>query len=114
MSTTEYIQTFKEQVKPKANNYLKFNDGDKKTLIFKISPETAYMIKDELYGERAQFIVTDVTDPIRPVENLIWKTSKRWARMVASFVEDHEECLTIERQGSGTNTQYIMKVATQE
>lgn len=109
---TEYITQFKEQIKPKSGNYAKFEDGESKIFIFKIDPEHAYPIKDEQYGDRAQFIVTDVTDPIRPKEGVIWKCAHRWARMISTFVEKNQECLEITRQGSGTNTQYMVMPAT--
>ena len=110
MST--YAEIFKEQIKPKDTNYIKFADGEKKILIFKLDEEHAKPVNDELYGERAQFVVTDITDPMRPKEGCIWKTAFRWARMVTAYVEKHQEALEITRQGSGTNTQYIIMPAT--
>ena len=108
-----YLETLEQELAPKTN-YVKFANGEKKTLIFRGDEEHAHTVEDERFGKRVRFVVTDVTDPIRPVENKMWDTSFRWARMIIGYVKRNQECLEITRQGTGTDTQYIIMPATTE
>lgn len=112
MST--YIQTLREQIKPQSN-FIKFASGEKKVFIFRPDEEHIYKTESEYNGkrqERVRFIVTDVTDAMRPAEDRIWDASKRWAKIVLDYLDRNQECLEIERQGAGTDTQYYIMPAT--
>lgn len=105
-----YLETIEEQLKPRSN-YVRFQNNEKKTLIFKNDETGVQIVDDEKFGRRVRFTVTDVTDPIRPQENLLWDVSPRWSRMIISYIKRNQECLEITRQGMGTETQYIMMPA---
>lgn len=111
MST--YLEELEQQLAPKTN-YVKFANNEKKILIFRGDEENAHVVDDERFGKRVRFTVTNVTDPIRPVENQYWDTSFRWARMIINYVKRNQECLEITRQGTGTDTQYIIMPAKTE
>ena len=105
------IQNMRQELRPQSN-YIRFADGEKKVLIFNGDPEHSYPQVDEKFGKRGRFIVTDVTDAMRPIEGRIWDVSPRWANRILDFLEKHEECLEIERQGTGTGTIYAIRAAT--
>jgi hypothetical protein len=105
-----YLETIQKNLEPKTN-YIKFQSGDKKTLIFGHDEEHVMQVDDERFGKRVRFIVTDVTDAMRPIENRIWDTSPRWARIIISYILKNRECLEVERQGTGTGTNYMITPA---
>jgi len=109
--TTSNLEMVRSELKSESN-YIKFEDGEKRVLIFNADGEHTQVVVDEKYGKRGRFIVTDVTDPMRPREGKIWDVSRRWANRIMDFLEKHEDCLEIERQGMGTGTIYSIRAAT--
>lgn len=114
MSTqTQNLEELEQATKPQTN-YVKFGSGEKRVLIFSGDQERAHLVDDERFGKRVRFIVVDVTDPMRPVEGRIWDTSFRWARIIINYLKKNQECLEIERQGTGTGTNYMILPASKE
>lgn len=115
----EYIKELKQQLKSEQEtNYVKFASGDKKILIFKADPQYIYPTQNEMNGKmvkRMRFVVVDVTDPMKPRENQLWDISNRWATTVLNYLERGQDCLEIERTGTGlTDTQYMVVPASRE
>ena len=108
--TNENLDRIKQEIKPNSQ-YVKFNDGETKTLLFNSDESHTMIHNDERFGKRVRFIVTDMTDSMRPVENKIWDVSRRWANQVISQLDKNNEMLEITRQGTGTTTVYAIASA---
>jgi len=110
---TENLDRVDQETRPKSN-YIKFVNGEKKTLIFNGDPEHTSSEDNPQFGIRYKFVVVDVTDPMKPKENMIWNASPRWGAMITKYIRRNQECLEIERSGSGTETQYTIIPANKD
>ena len=110
---TENLDRVDQETRPRSN-YVKFADNERRVLIFNGDTTHTSSENNPQFGMRYRFVVTDVTDPMRPQENLIWNASPRWGQMVTKYIRRNEECLEITRQGNGTSTQYLIIPAKTE
>lgn len=103
---TAYLDTLLEKTKPNSN-YVRFNSGDKKTLIFHGDKDHVFETNDERFGPRMRFLCEDATEnALNPVPNRIWDVSNRWGRIIISYLKKGKEVLEVERIGTGTGTFY--------